>query len=75
MQIIKDGVLYDTNNSELIYTDTETKRRYYKSFNGHYFVVFYSGAFELCTEDFIKDLLGKNDVNMWMALFGEPEEG
>lgn len=75
MQRIIDNVLYDTEVSDLLYADSYAHSRYYKTVNGRYFIVYLNGEFELTTEDAVKEILGKYDIQMYIQVFGEPEEG
>ena len=75
MQRIIDNILYDTEVSDLLYTDVYARSRYYKTVNGRYFIVHINGEFEVTNEDAVKEILGKYDIQMYIQVFGEPEEG
>lgn len=74
MKVIIEGKLYDTEKSELIYTDKFRMRRYYMTPHRNFFVVYGNGKAASKTEDDIKLLLGENDVNKYLELFEAPEE-
>ena len=73
MQII-DGLLYDTAASTLIYLDESNNRRWYKTQNGNYFVLYGTGKIAPKSEDAVKDFLGQRDVEKYIELFGKPQE-
>lgn len=78
MQKIIDGYLYDTETATLIYTDESNYPRnvnYYLTPKHNYFAVYTNGEFQVVTEQFIKDILGKYDIAKYIELFGEPQEG
>lgn len=74
MKVIIEDKLYDTEKSELIYTNKFSKRRYYMTPHRNFFVVYGNGKAASKTEDDIKLLLGENDVNKYLELFEAPEE-
>lgn len=73
VKIIND-LMYDTDDSELIYEDRFNKRLYYRTFKGNFFVVYNNGELLPTSEDTIKKILGQNDVEKYIELFGEPQE-
>lgn len=75
MQRIIDGFSYDTDTSILLWFDESKGRRYYATPNNRYFCVFATGEFQICTVDFIKNLLGKYDIARYIDYFGQPKEG
>ena len=74
MKSIINGLLYDTDISELIYMDKYKERIYYKTSNNNYFVLYGTGEIVPTIEDNIKDILGKNDIEKYIKLFGEVKE-
>lgn len=74
MKKIVNGLLYDTDTSELIYHDEINRRRWYKTKNENYFVLYANGEIGPKTEDAVRDHLGKNNVEKYIELFGEPQE-
>ena len=66
--------MYDTDKSELIYTNKFMMRRYYMTQHRNFFVVYANGKADTKTEDDIKLLLGENDVEKYLELFEAPEE-
>lgn len=74
MKKIIDNLLYDTETSELIHNDEINKRLWYLTPNGNYFCFFKNGDIVPKTEEAVKDYLGKNDVEKYIELFGEPQE-
>ena len=74
MKKIINDLMYDTDNSELIHNDEANKRQWYKTQNGNYFVLYRTGEIVPKTEDGVKEYLGKNDVKVYIKLFGKPEE-
>lgn len=75
MQRIINGVIYDTDNSTLLYFDDGNGRRYYVTPNRGYFIFFPTGEIMVVTEDFMKDFLGKYDIEKYISIFGTPKEG
>ena len=71
---IVDDLLYNTETSEIIYKDYDNKRLYYKAEHGHFFAVSNNGELWAVNEETIKRILGANDVEKYIELFGEPEE-
>jgi hypothetical protein len=74
MKVIIKGKMYDTDKSELIYTDKFRMRRYYMTPHRNFFVVYGNGKAATKTEDDIKLLLGEHDVEKYLELFPAPEE-
>lgn len=74
MKVIIKGKLYDTDKSELIYTDKLRMRRYYMTEHRNFFVVYANGKAATKTEDDIKIILGEHDVEKYLELFPAPEE-
>jgi hypothetical protein len=74
MKKIIHGYLYDTDTATIIYEDKPKRRTYYMTENRHYFVVYRTKEFGVKTEEDIKELLGNNDVDKYIELFGDVEE-
>ena len=74
MKRVVDGLLYDTDSSELIYTDEDKHRKLFKTENGNFFMLFITGEIQPKSEESTKDYLGKYDVNKYIEIFGEPEK-
>lgn len=74
MKKIINNLMYDTDNSELIHNDEVNKRRWYKTQNGNYFVVYRTGEIVPKTEENVREYLGKEDVKIYIKLFGKPKE-
>ena len=75
MQRVIKGVLYDTDNSVLIYFDENKGRRYYMTPRSHFFVMFATGEIQVVSIDAMKDILGTYDIEKYIEIFGEPTEG
>ena len=78
MQRIIDGYIYDTETATLLYTDDSKyprKTEYYMTSKGNFFAVYSNGELQVVEEQFIKDLLGKYDIEKYIEIFGEPKEG
>ena len=75
MKQIIDGFLYDTVTATQVYIETQRNIRYYMTPKRKFFVVYSTGEFKVVEENFIKDLLGKHDINKYIEIFGEPQEG
>ena len=74
MQQIINGLLYDTENSVVVYIRKNTKRIMYRTTNGNFFMFYPTGEIVPMTEESAKDYLGKYDVNKYVEFFGEPRE-
>lgn len=74
MKRIVNGLLYDTDESELVYNDTETQRLLYRTKKGNFFTLYKNGEIIPKTKENVKEFIGTVDVNMYIKLFGEPEE-
>lgn len=75
MKQIIDGFLYDTDTAEQVYIETQRNIRYYMTPKRKFFIVYSTGEFKVVEENFIKDLLGKYDIEKYIEVFGEPQEG
>ena len=74
MKKIINNLLYDTELSELVYHDEVKNRRWYKTPKGNYFVFYGTGEITPKTEENVKEYLGRNNVDKYIELFGEPQE-
>ena len=76
MQRIIDDILYDTETATLLYIEQTKNVRYYMTPKQRlFFVVYANMEFQIVTESFIKELLGKYDIAKYIEIFGEPQEG
>lgn len=75
MQRIIDGYIYDTETAELIYAEQSKSTMYYMTPKSNFFVVYANNEFQVVSEEFIKELLGKYDIAKYIEIFGEPQEG
>lgn len=76
MKKIVDGLLYDVDKATLIYKDDKHRqtRSYYKTNNGNYFCVYGDDKINPMTEDEIKELLGEDNIDVYLKFFDEPPE-
>lgn len=74
MKQIVANMLYNTDNSTVIYTDKGTKRQLYKTQNGAYFMLFNNGEITPITKDMAKEYLGIHSVEDYIKEFGDVEE-
>ena len=76
MKRIIDGILYDTDTAELLYHDKSKNVKYYRTPTLHLYFIFYSrGEFVPTDEAFMKNFLGEYDIDKYIELWGEPQEG
>ena len=76
MQRIINNILYDTETATLLYRETPKNVSYYMTpVHGYFFAVYANGEFIPLTEEFMKDFLGQYDINKYIEIFGEPQEG
>jgi len=74
MRQIIDGYLYDTENSELIHEEKDTKRRIFKTKHGNFFRAFRNGSISPMQEEDVKEYLGTKDIDKYIEIFGNPQE-
>ena len=74
MKRIIEGLLYDTDDSLLIYEDIDKRRKYYKTANGRFFILYKTGEILTATEEHVKAVLGERDIDKYIEIFGQPEE-
>ena len=80
MRQILEGKWYDTATAELVYSGCDAylnnQRDYYRTKKGKFFVHYVEvGKMELCTEKFMKELLGKYAPDKYVLYFEDVEEG
>lgn len=75
MKQVIDGLLYDTDTATEIYCEVEKRTRYYKTVNNRFFVVYGNNEMQVVSEEFVKSILGKKDIDKYIEVFGEPMEG
>lgn len=74
MQQIINDLLYDTNTSIVIHAEEDKKRILYKTLNGNFFMLYANGEIIPKSETITKEYLGKNNVEKYIELFGNPKE-
>jgi len=74
MKRVIDGLLYDEDMSTLIFEDRDKRRKYYETAGKRFFVVYRTGEFAIKTEDSMKQILGMYDYDMYVKVFGKPQE-
>lgn len=74
MKKIVNGLLYDTEKSDIIYVDMIKNRSIYKTIHGAYFTLYSNGQIIPTTEENVKDFLGKTDIDKYIEFFGVPKE-
>lgn len=74
MKKIIKGLLYDTEDSELIYIDEDKRRMLYMTKNKHFFTLYNNGEIVPKSVEDTKEYLGSVDVEKYIEIFGEPEE-
>ena len=74
MKRVINGLLYDTDAANLIFTEEDTNRKLYKTPNGNFFTLYPTGEIRAKTEEAAKDYLGRYDVEKYIEVFGEPRE-
>jgi len=76
MKKIINGLLYDTDKAELLWTERLFRkvRNYYRTEKKNYFCVYANKEIYPMTEDEFKEYLGEKDPDRYIELFGSPEE-
>lgn len=74
MKRVIEGLLYDTEISELVFVEDATNRKIYKTPNGNFFTLYPTGEIQPKSLAATKDYLGRYDVDKYIELFGEPQE-
>lgn len=74
MKKIVKGKLYDTDTSTMIYMDEMTKRSIWKTEKGAYFQLYINNEIIPRTEEEVKEYIGLHDAELYIELFGSPEE-
>lgn len=74
MKRIINGLLYDTEDSTLIYVDEMNNRKLYQTKNGNFFTLYPTGEIQPKTEEATKEYLGRYDADKYIEIFGEVDE-
>lgn len=74
MKKIINGLLYNTQTSEIIYVDEMTNRKIFRTEKGNFFLFYPNGEIVPKTKEDIKEYLGLNDTEKYIELFGDVEE-
>ena len=74
MKRVVNDLLYDTETSELLYTEVDTQRKLYRTQNNHFFTFYKNGEIVPKSEEDTKDYLGRVDVDTYIKVFGQPEK-
>lgn len=74
MKRVIGNLLYDTDVSELIFSDNKKNRKIYKTPNGNFFTLYATGEIQPKSIEATKNYLGRYDVEKYIELFGEPQE-
>lgn len=70
MQKIIDNLLYDTDTATLLFVESDTGRRLYKTPSGNFFKFYKNGEFATMTESAVKEYLGSKSVETYIKVFG-----
>lgn len=74
-QVIKN-LLYDTSKAKLVYKEADTKKQLWQiNSTKSFFFTFQDGHIEPISIDSAKEYLGLVDVQTYIQMFGEPQEG
>lgn len=73
MRRVINSLLYDTDTADAVITLNGAS--YYKTQNGAFFVTYPNGEMNVVTEEFIREMLGRNNVDKYIEIFGQPQEG
>lgn len=73
MKKIVKGKLYDTDNSDLVYSDNSSVRKLYRTQDGFFFMMFRDGSIVPKTEDSAKAYLGEKDPDKYIEIWGNPK--
>lgn len=74
MKKIINGKLYDTEKSELIYTELEGKRWLYRTNKRAFYKVYSTGDIVPMSDEQAMEYFGENDPDKYIEIFGNPEE-
>ena len=69
MKKIINGLLYNTESSEIIYVDEMTNRKIFRTEKGNFFLFYPNGEIVPKTKEDIKEYLGLNDTEKYIELF------
>ena len=78
MRQVLDGKLYDTQKAKVVYKDnkSEDKRQLWQMISTQsFFFTFADGHIEPITRPEAEKYLGLVDVDVYIQMFGEPQEG
>lgn len=71
-----NNLLYDTSNSSVVYKEADTKKILWQNNNtGTFFFSYPDGHIEPITRESAKQYLGLIDVQVYINIFGTPQEG
>lgn len=73
MRRVINSLLYDSDTATLISTNNGAS--YYRTPNGNFFATYANGEMNVVTEDFIREMLGRTNVERYIEIFGQPQEG
>ena len=74
MRKIINGKLYDTEKSELLYFDESTRRAFYRTSKGAFFMFYSNGEIVPKTEDEAMEYLGIHDIDKYIEIWGDIDE-
>ena len=66
MKKIINGLLYNTQTSEIIYVDEMTNRKIFRTEKGNFFLFYPNGEIVPKTKEDIKEYLGLNDTEKYI---------
>lgn len=75
MKRIINGKMYDTDKATEIHVDTYRNRALYQTDKGTYFMRYANNEIKIKSEAEVRDYLSRYDVDKYIELFGEVEEG
>jgi hypothetical protein len=76
MRQVINNLLYDTSKSTLVYKESDTKKQLWQiNTTKSFFFSFADGHIEPITTQDAKNYLGLTDVQVYIQMFGEPQEG
>lgn len=74
MKKIVNGKIYDTEKSELVYTEQDTQRKLYRTQKGAWFRCYKNGEVVPIDEETAMEYLGRVDVDKYIEYFGNVDE-
>jgi hypothetical protein len=76
MRKVINNLLYDTAKSTLVYKESDTKKQLWQvNSTQSFFFTYADGKIEPITKEAAKEYLGLVDVQVYIQMFGEPQEG